>query len=279
MKRIVLAFLILTVLPCAAQGTEPVYQLVWADEFEEDGRPDAKNWAFERGFVRNKELQWYQPENAFCKDGRLIIEGRRERKDNPNFRAGSKGWKTSRRHIEYTSACLITKGLHQWQYGRFEIKAKIPAKDGLWPAIWFLGVEGEWPSNGEVDLMEYYGGNLLANACWGTKDRWVAVWDSVKKSIASFKDPDWAQRFHVWRMDWDKDAIELYVDDLLLNTIELDKTINPTDRGPKNPFHQPHYLLLNLAIGGDAGGDPAKTVFPTRFEIDYVRVYQRKSRE
>ena len=75
-------------------------------------------------------------------------------------------------------------------------------------------------------------------------------------------------------MDWDRHAIRLYVDGLLLNTIELGKTINRDGEG-KNPFHEPHYLLVSLAIGGTNGGDPTETSFPTRYEIDYVRVYQK----
>jgi beta-glucanase (GH16 family) len=156
------------------------------------------------------------------------------------------------------------------------VKARIRAQDGLWPAIWFLGVRGEWPSNGEIDLMEYYKGNILANACWGTRARWKAKWDDFKKPVSSFGDKQWDRKFHIWRMDWDKKAIKLYVDGTLLNTIDLAGTINPTNRGPKNPFHQPHYLLLNLAIGGTAGGDPSQTPFPTRFEIDYVRVFKEE---
>ena len=77
-------------------------------------------------------------------------------------------------------------------------------------------------------------------------------------------------------MDWDRKKIELRVDGILLNTIDVTKTINPAGREPKNPFHQPHYMLLNLAIGGTNGGDPSSTDFPTRFEIDYVRVYQKQ---
>jgi beta-glucanase (GH16 family) len=77
-------------------------------------------------------------------------------------------------------------------------------------------------------------------------------------------------------MDWDEKSINLYVDDILLNTIDLTKTINASDLGPKNPFQQPHYFLLNLAIGGDAAGSPQGTKFPVRYEIDYVRVYQKK---
>ena len=112
--------------------------------------------------------------------------------------------------------------------------------------------------------MEYYQGKILANACWGTKKRWSAKWDSSKTPVESFGDPKWDEKFHIWRMDWDKDKIALYLDDKLLNTIDVTKTINPTDRGPKNPFRQPHYILLNLAIGGQAGGDPSKATFPTK---------------
>jgi beta-glucanase (GH16 family) len=268
------AAVLLVLLPATSRAAE-VYRLVWSDEFEADGKPDPQKWTYERGFVRNRELQWYQAENAVCKDGRLIIEGRRERTPNPVYKAGSTDWKENRSHIEYTSACLVTEGLHQWQYGRFEVKAKITAQDGLWPAFWFLGVAGEWPSRGEIDLMEYFGGNILANACWGSKVRWNPTWDTSKTPVTSFASSDWDARFHVWRMDWDSNSIRLYVDDQLLNTIDVTKTINPTDRGPKNPFRQPHYLLINLAIGGDAGGDPSKTAFPTRYEVEYVRVFQK----
>jgi beta-glucanase (GH16 family) len=133
----------------AGDGASDGYELVWADEFNQDGRPNPENWVFEHGFVRNRELQWYQPENAFVQDGKLIIEARRERRPNPNHDPESANWKERREHIEYTSACLKTMGLHRWQYGRFEVRAKIRTEAGLWPAIWFLGVEGEWPSSGE----------------------------------------------------------------------------------------------------------------------------------
>ena len=255
------------------------YELVWSDEFDVDGEPNPDNWTYERGFVRNQELQWYQPENAFCEDGRLVIEGRRERKPNPRYDAESRAWEKRRPFIEYTSACLLTRGRHSWQYGRFEVKARIKTERGLWPAIWFLGNRGQWPSSGEIDLMEFYGGNILANACWGTTTRWQAEWDNSKTPVKSFEDPDWDEKFHIWRMDWDADRIDLFLDEQLLNSIDVTKTLNPTDRGPKNPFRQPHYLLLNLAIGGTQGGDPSSTTFPTRYEVEYVRVYQHPAQQ
>ncbi|MBN1999716.1 glycoside hydrolase family 16 protein [candidate division KSB1 bacterium] len=256
-------------------ATEPKgYQLVWSDEFNTDGPPNPSNWRFENGFVRNEELQWYQPDNAFCENGFLIIEGKRERKPNPNYRAGSGNWKENRPFAEYTSSSLLTRGLFQWQFGRFEMRAKIDTRAGLWPAFWTLGVSGEWPHCGEVDIMEFYQGKILANVAWGAEERWQAVWDGYRRPITEFGDPDWSQKFHVWRMDWDEENIFLYVDDELLNATSLKQTVN-RDAEKKNPFLQPHYIIVNLAIGGTAGGDPSHTAFPSRYEIDYVRVYQK----
>lgn len=261
----------------AEEKSEEGYRLVWSDEFENVGRPDAAKWTFEEGFVRNRELQWYRPQNAFCENGMLIIEGRKERAPNPNHEKGSKNWKKSREFIEYTSACVTTRGLHSWQYGRFEIRARIPAGNGLWPAIWTLGIKGQWPNNGEVDILECYKGKILANACWGTEKPFIPKWDGSSKPLTAFKDPKWLEKFHIWRMDWDEKEIKLYVDDILLNTVDLTKTLNAKG-DPKNPFQQPHYLLLNLAIGGNAAGDPKGTSFPIRYEIDYVRIYQKSKR-
>ncbi|PHN01395.1 glycoside hydrolase family 16 protein [Flavilitoribacter nigricans] len=259
----------------SAETKTETYQLVWSDEFDTDGPPNPQNWTYERGFTRNEELQWYQEDNAFVKDGMLIIEGRRETRPNPDYQADSNDWRTNRPEINYTSSCVTTQGRHQWRYGRFEIKARIKTEAGLWPAIWTLGLGHEWPVNGEIDIMEFYGGNILANAAWAAAGRWQAVWDDLRKPVNSFNDPDWDDRFHIWRMDWTEAAIKIYLDDELLNTIDLEETIN--QRGAvKNPFRETeHYLLLNLAIGGKNGGDPSGTAFPTRYEIDYVRVYQQ----
>ncbi|GAB4021126.1 glycoside hydrolase family 16 protein [Spirosoma koreense] len=253
---------------------DTAWKLVWADEFNTDGAPDPKNWQFERGFVRNHEDQWYQPDNARCEKGLLVIEGRREHRANPNYQPNSTDWKTNRAFIEYTAASLHTRGVHSWQYGRFEMRGRIDIRPGLWPAFWTLGVSGKWPANGEVDIMEYYRDMLLANVAWATARRYKAEWRSTKKPMNTFSDADWAKKFHVWRMDWDESAIRLYVDNQLLNEVLLSETINQDGTG-RNPFRQPHYLLLNLAIGGDNGGDPSATTFPSRFEVDYVRVYQK----
>lgn len=274
-KYFALAFCLITMTSTGLEQNES-YALVWSDEFNTEGAPDPANWVYEHGHVRNNELQWYQPDNANCTNGLLVIEGRRERVPNTNYKPGSKNWKTKRKFADYTSACLTTEGLHGWKYGRFEMRARIDTRPGLWPAFWTLGIEGRWPDNGEIDIMEYYKGTVLANAFWGPRKNNRPQGDVSKTPLADLGDSDWAERFHIWRMDWDQERIKLYVDDQLLNTIETKTLMNQEESKVERPFHHPHYILVNLAIGGDVGGDPSNTEFPARYEIDYVRVYQKK---
>lgn len=247
------------------------YKLVWSDEFNQDGKPDPKKWAFETGFVRNRELQWYQPDNARCEDGLLIIEARRERIKNPNYVAGSDDWTKDREYAEYTSASLETRGLASWRYGRFEMRARIDTRPGLWPEFWTLGTNREWPWGGEIDILESWGGLLNANFIWAGQTPGYSRSSSKRRPIASFGDPDWSNKFHVWRMEWDEEKIRISMDDELMNEMDIDKAANGDGT---NAFRQPHYILLNLAVGGVAGGDPSKTQFPARYEVDWVRVYQ-----
>jgi beta-glucanase (GH16 family) len=280
MKKVLVNIMVFSIcLPGVARcqhiqsDTSGHYKLVWADEFNQEGAPDTANWEYEHGFARNHELQWYQPQNAACRNGLLIIEVRKEHLPNPHYVAESSNWKTNRQFIDYTSASLNTRGKHAWQYGRFVMRARIDIDAGLWPAFWTLGVNKPWPSNGEIDIMEYYRNKLLANIGFGTDTRSKAKWYSNTKPIDSLG-TGWRKKFHIWRMDWDENAISLYVDDQLLNHVELSKLVNQ-DGSKFNPFMQPHYLLLNLALGGDNGGDLLSTAFPRRYEIDYVRVYQK----
>ncbi len=162
--------------------------LVWNDEFSKDGKPDAANWRYETGFVRNQELQWYQSDNASVKNGVLVIEGRKQQVKNPNYVSGSTDWKKNRQYAQYTSSSINSSGLKTWKFGRFDIRARINTQKGSWPAIWTLGVNGEWPSNGEIDILEFYqtGGvpGILANFAWGTTTRWQAKWDGANKPLS-----------------------------------------------------------------------------------------------
>lgn len=250
------------------------YKLVWADEFNKNGNPDPNNWKYEKGFVRNEEKQWYQEDNAWCENGVLIIEGRKENKANPLYQKDSKAWRHNRRTIRYTSSSLITADKQSWQYGRFVMRAKIDVSAGLWPAWWTLGKKGEWPANGEIDIMEYYEGKILANIAVGTHQRYTAAWHSQTKSIQELGGEDWASTFHVWRMDWTEKEIALFVDEKLMIRVDMEKLYNQDGSGD-HPFRQPHYMLLNLALGGLNGGNLDDTPFPNRFEVDYVRVYQK----
>jgi len=260
-------------------ATIPGMELVWSDEFNTDGKPNPAYWKYETGFVRNEELQWYQADNANVKDSLLVITGRRDTILNPNYVAGSSDWRKSRKYAYYSSSCIKTPNLVGYQFGRIEVRARIDTTMGAWPAIWTLGETGEWPSCGEVDIMEFYRVNgiqtVLANVAWGTATRWEAHWNSIRTPLSHFlnKDPDWPKKFHIWRMDWNKDSINLYLDNELLNTTLLKNTINGITP-PVNPFLQKHYFLLNLALGGN-GGDPSRSIFPITFEVDYIRVYQK----
>jgi beta-glucanase (GH16 family) len=278
----ILLFFLLLFLPTEAQE----YELVWSEEFDYVGSVNTDDWNFEHGFVRNHEHQWYQEDNAYVRDGCLIIVGRHEQVANPGYVKPDENtpqhrrtdWRRSREFAEYTSASINTRGKHEWLYGRFEVCARIPTAHGSWPAIWTLGTERPWPMNGEIDIMEFYRikgvPHILANAAWAREPN-RPIWNTGAFSYSLFTDQDslWAEKFHVWRMDWDKDSLRLYLDDKLLNVQSCDVNADGF-----YPFRQPHYLLLNLAIGGDNGGEPAPEEYPIRYEIEYIRIYQLKNK-
>ncbi len=265
-----------TLLSASAGAAAPDgYRLVWADEFDVDGPPDPAKWGFEEGFVRNRELQWYQPQNAWCAGGRLVIQARRESRPNPRHVPGSTDWRRARPTVDYTSASVTTRGRHAWLYGRIEVRARIDVRAGTWPAIWTLGVEGRWPANGEIDLMEYYRGMILANTFWAEAGRERPAGVVVRLPLTETFGPKWEDEFHVWLLEWDAAEVRLSVDGRLLNRTPIEESQRLTPDHP-HPFRQPHHLLLNLAIGGQ-GGDPSPADYPARFEVDYVRVYQRSN--
>ena len=258
------------------------WKLIWSDEFDTDGLPDPAVWEPERGFVRNHEAQWYQGENARQEGGSLIIEARPDKRKNPTYQKGATDWRRQRKTLGYTSASLTTRNSFSFLYGRLEVRAKIPTASGAWPAIWLLGKDMEWPSCGEIDVMEFYRVNgvphILANAAWGNDRRYNSVWNTKRIPFSHFteKDAAWADKFHIWRMDWTPRNIRIYLDDELLNDIPLSETVNGSIGQHINPFTRPQYLLLNLAIGGDNGGEIDNKAMPMRYEIDYVRVYQQQ---
>ena len=293
----------------APETTEEGLVLKFHDEFNGTGEPDWNVWRWEEGFQRNQELQWYQKENAICKDGALIITGKEERVKNTNYEAGSSDWKKNREYAEYTSSCLITKD-YRFRKGRMLVRAKIPTAMGAWPAIWTTGGSTdswcwEWPLGGEIDLLEYYLVNgkpsVHANVCWGSDTRWNGKWQSYNRPVAEFiaKDKDWGKKYHIWRMDWcldeDENTLRLYLDDELMNEIKDLKATTGNGSGGLDDWWRGSYrnpyldegnnagkendegfgqcIWLNLALGAN-GGEPDLSKFPLEYHVDYVRVYQ-----
>jgi len=231
---------------------------VWSDEFN-DEQLDTKYWTHEigngSGGWGNNELQYYRKENTYFKDGSLVIEARKE-----NFSG-----------FKYTSSRLITRNKFDFRFGRIDVRAALPQGQGLWPAIWLLGSSFAtvgWPACGEIDIMEMVGGQGRENTTHGT-----AHW-SEGGSHASFSEAytlskgSFQNDFHVFSVIWDETTIEWYVDDLKFHEMDI------TSSG-KSEFLFDHFLILNVAVGGNWPGNPnATTDFPQRMGLDYVRVFQ-----
>lgn len=250
------------------------WKLVWVDEFNQPGAPDSQKWNYEEGYIRNNEKQYYtrdRRENARVEDGVLIIEARKERYEIPTDGARRKG----RQYADYTSASLITRGKASWTYGRIQVRAKLPQGRGMWPAIWMLGtIRGDvgWPECGEIDIMEYVGyrpHTIHANI--HTK-RYNHVLGTGKGSKIRIEKP--YEDFHLYWIQWTPEKIDFFVDDQKYFTYENEGTGNAAW-----PYDKPHYLILNIAVGGSWGGQKGidDEIFPQQMQIDYVRVYQRAS--
>ena len=269
---IVLASLVvcgLAGLSLAAEG----WKLVWSDEFDKPGQPDANKWDYEVGYIRNRELQYYthaRAENARVEGGHLVIEGRKERYPIPAADAKKARRATRRKTADYTAASLVTKGKADWLYGRIEVRAKLPRGRGVWPAIWMLGTnisKINWPACGEVDIMEFVGhtpNKVHANVHYRKAGKHAS-----KGGPITVKKP--FDDFHVYAVEWTAKGMDFFFDRKKYFTFDL---AHAADKGV-NPFHKPQYLLINLALGGSWGGEMDDTVLPQKYLIDYVRVYQR----
>jgi beta-glucanase (GH16 family) len=244
------------------------WKLAWSDEFDKDGPPDPSNWGFEKGFVRNEELQWYQPDNATVSGGLLTIAAQKQQVANPNYDASSTNWKLNRQYAQYTSSSLTSSGKRSFQYGRFEMCGQIDTRQGSWPAFWILGNGRSWPASGEVDIMEYYANDVRANVCKpsGSTCDWSG---SVAQPLSKLGGSSFSPDFHLWAMEWNSTDIDLYLDDALVYDFKVSSATATPNPYQGNPF----YILVNLAIGAN-GGDPTNTTFPIDYKVDYVRVYQ-----
>ncbi len=242
------------------------HQLVWADEFNKAGLPDSTKWGYDigRGCPNicgwgNNELQYYtvaQKQNVRIENGHLIIEARKERKEDAN----------------YTSTRLISKNKGDWKYGRIVVKAKLPKGRGIWPAIWMLPTDweyGAWPNSGEIDIMEnvgYWPDSVLGTIHTGAYNGMLGT---QKTEGLHYKDLSTA--FHEYSIEWNKDSISFFVDQKKYQVFINDH------KGFKTwPFDKRFHLLINIAVGGNWGGKYGvdDSIFPQKMEIDYIRIYQ-----
>jgi beta-glucanase (GH16 family) len=280
MKQLLGTFLLAL---AAAQANADDWKLVWSDEFDHPGLPDSSHWTYEYGFLRNDERQFYtreRGENARVENGMLVIEARKERYPIGAPEAAPKSGSRRKRQsqstggfADYTSASLTTHGKAAWTYGRIEVRAKLPAGRGTWPAIWLLGTnihQAGWPACGEIDIMEHVGfdpGMIHANIH-------TAKYNHVRKTNKGdqIKIADASQAFHVYAVEWDAQKIDFFVDSHQYFSYK-----NESTGSAAWPYDKPEYLIINLAIGGGWGGQKGidESIFPQRYYIDYVRVYQR----
>lgn len=253
--------------PSLPTGGKPAnWKLVWADEFDKDGLPDASKWDYdtERNKLgwHNNEKQYYSRErleNASVSGGRLAITALKEKLSSAADFGGQ----------SYTSARLLSRGKMSWTYGFFEIRAKLPCGLGTWPAIWTLGTKGLWPDDGEIDIMEHVGktkGQILGSAYTN-----YYTWAQGRGTTKSTTVNDACDVFHNYQLYWDNEQIAVAVDDKYYFQFANDKSGDYK----KWPFDHPQYLILNLAIGGDLGGAVDDSIFPSKMEVEYVRVYQK----
>jgi beta-glucanase (GH16 family) len=247
-----------------SQSSEPKVgkHIVWQDNFQGKGLPDPAKWGYEHGFVRNHEAQRYangRIENSRVNGGKLTIEARQE-----NFEDG-----------KYSSAAL--ESTQAWDHGYFEVVAKIPTGRGAWPAIWFLGdgirKKGAeyigWPLCGEIDLMENVGYDPeKVHFNIHTQSNSKAPGSVASNHIEVSK--VW-EGWHTYGLDYQAHKLEMYFDGK--------KVLTYLDDGKGEggwPFDKPQFIILNLAIGGDWGGQRGidDSIFPLKLEVKSVRVYQ-----
>ena len=264
--RLFLVILLSLYFSHSSKAQDPQWKLVWSDEFDGESL-DYTKWEIEVNAFGggNQELQIYtdRKENVRVEGGHLVLQARR---DNHGI-AG-----TVR---EYSSGRIRSKHRGDWKYGKFEIRAKLPAGQGVWPAFWMLPTDevyGTWAASGEIDILEFKGQE--PNVVWGTL-HYGKQWPANEHSGTQHKLPkgNFTDNFHTFGIEWEEGVVRWYVDGALYQT---PSKWNSGGGAFPAPFDQRFHMILNLAIGGGFVGNPdASTDFPRQFLVDYARVYQR----
>ena len=235
------------------------YQLIWYDEFDVDGPPAADKWNYDIGTGYggwgNGELQYYTnlPQNVRVENGKLLITARNE------SYAGS----------NYTSGRIKTENKFSFQYGRVDVRSKLPGGEGIWPANWMLGSNFStvgWPACGEIDIMEYRGVEPdIIHCAIHTPSSYGGTINHTTTNVANVEN-----EFHVYSIVWDETAIIFLIDNI--QVYQYQPTVYNSSTWP---FDAPAFILLNVAVGGSFGGNVNNSIFPQTMEVDYVRVYQK----
>lgn len=256
------------------------WELLWSDEFDYSGLPDSRKWNYEEGFIRNHEKQYYTTArlaNIFVKDGLLTIKCIKENYKNKDYHNPSlastpgEAWKTVDEYASYTSASINTKGKYELKYGKIEVRAKLPRGKGVWPAIWTMGADIHsvgWPQSGEIDILEFTGNNpdsIQANFHYVNPHSGTHAQKQGKTTVESPWDD-----FYIYSMEWDETSIIIKYDGKAYHSFDT--------KSAGGIFDKPNYMLLNFALGGAMGGDIDDSILPQEYQIDYVRVYQRKEK-
>ncbi|NDW10183.1 family 16 glycosylhydrolase [Dysgonomonas sp. 520] len=261
-------------------------KLVWSDEFDGEGLPDPDKWGYEEGLsIRNNEYEYYTKErieNVFQKDGLLHIRciGKDTLRNAQGEIINQKNVKGEVYHI--TSASIITKGKADWQYGRFEVRAKTPLGSGVWPAIWMMPTSDYilqgWPNCGEIDIMEFVG-NMPSYVHFTAHSQKYNAKNSNMRSKAALCADSFFE-FHVYAIEWYRDRIDWYLDGVLqftyLNDNPIPGQVSIKEEAKAFPFLNPFYMILGFAYGGSWGaeGGVDADLLPLDYLVDYVRVYQ-----
>lgn len=250
----------------ANQVAPDKWDVVWSDNFSGD-KIDESKWNFVQGGggYGNNELENYtnRPENARVEDGHLVIQAQKEKYGNE----------------DYTSAKLTTEGKGDWTYGRYEIRAKLPQGQGMWPAIWMMPSDYNlytgWPASGEIDIMELLGND--PNTVYGTL-HYGMPWKHTGTDYKLPNNGSFADSYHTFTLDWEPGEMRWYVDGVLYQKQNDWYSKNASEAAPYTypaPFDRDFYLQLNLAVGGDWPGNPDSTTqFPQEMDVDYVKVYK-----
>lgn len=258
---------IIVLLECSSVFSQQ-WNLVWSDEFEGTGLPDASKWSFDvegnNWDWGNNEAQNYTPadrNNAWLEQGNLVIEARKEQYT----------WPGDNQTKEYTSARLVTKGKGDWLYGKVEVRALLPTGRGMWPAIWMLPTDseyGDWPSSGELDIMENVGYDPNMLHCNIHTEAYNHSIGTNKGNSVQISAP--SINWHVYSVEWGEENVSFYCDGSLVFSFN-----NEHNTYREWPFDKPFHLLLNVAVGGGWGGTEGidDNIFPQRMLVDYVRVY------